>query len=163
MGVGVLAARHIGMSRVGGQGRHGLDDLRVGEDGMVALIVEQHDGGHRPPGMAGRDDEPVDEGTRLVGTEPHPHLTPKAESGQRAALLLQLQIDVGGGGHLSVHLALEDVEYLLAAPGPVAQVPDLLSVHKAQGVLECVGAHLAFIVVHCRSAGGEADATDDDH
>ena len=98
--------------------------------------------------MAGRDDEPVDEGAGLIGTEPHPDLTSQTESSKRDTLLLQLQKDVTAGRHLSVHLVLEYVEYLLTALSPIAQVPDLLSADEAQGVLKRVGGYPALIIIH---------------
>ena len=61
------------------------------------------------------------------------------------------------------NLVLEDVEYLLTALSPIAQVPDLLSADEAQGGLKRVGGYPALIIIHHLRPSGNVRHTDQNY
>ena len=103
---------------------------------MVAAVIEQQDGGYGTLHMVGRDDQPVDLRTGLVRTEPHPYLPARAESGERRALFHNFGIDLRCGGHLAVHLLLEDIQDLLPALRPLFPAAHLAPVGETQRVFQ---------------------------
>ena len=115
---------------------------------MVAFIIEHKHRRDRAFRPCRSDYQPVDRRTGLVFSEPHPDLPAKSEAAHCGPLFEDFA-DQGSGslGHASVHLALEDLQDLVPAAGPVLSSPDLCAVCEDKGILKSVGPDLALVVI----------------
>ena len=102
------------------------DHFRIGNEGVIAPVVEGEDDGHGPGCAARPYDKPVDLRAAPVLAEPHPVLLPYGidpfDNG--VAPVYPIDEDRLRRGNRPIHLLLENLLDLFAAERPVVGVPD---------------------------------------